>query len=127
MGRQAVADVLVDRAAAHVVIEGVMPPIAKATHAVRVKRHFPRRKDANGIDFGDGALAVGVECSQAVHFVVEKIDANWMRAPHRENVEQRAPRREFAPFRYRVGGAIAGRREALALARWIEGLTDGEH
>ena len=86
--RKAVADVLVNLAAAHVDIERAVPGVAETGYSGGVQRRLAARQDAHGVRLADRALAVDVENPQRVDLVVEEVDAHGVCGTHREHVDE---------------------------------------
>ena len=126
LGDDAGAHVLVDAALADVGVEGAVPSVAEAGDAGGVHGDFPRWQDAHLRGFGVGALGVGVEQAQGVDFVVEQVDAHRIGRTHGKYVQERTTDGELAAFGNRVGCAVAGRNQALALGGDVELLPDFE-
>src|SRR6185436_6472473 len=69
---------------------------------------------ADVIDFVNTSLGVGVECADAVHFVVEQLDAVRYWAPHRKQIDNAAANAKFARRDDLSDMGIAGETQLLA-------------
>jgi hypothetical protein len=95
-GGDAVGDVLVDRRARRVALEGLAEAAAKARAPLVVERELARRQQTDLLGGIHRALGVGVEGLDALDLVVEEVDTEGQRRTHREQVHQPAAHRELA-------------------------------
>jgi hypothetical protein len=96
-GREhAVADVLVELAARGVALELLAEALPKMGARVLVRGKLACGQQPHLLDLVDGALRVDVEGANAVHFVVEEVDAVGQGAAHGEQVDQPAAEAELA-------------------------------
>ena len=109
-GRDAVGDVLVDRGARRIALEGLAEAAAKARAALVVERELARRQQADLLGRVDRALGVGVEGLDALDLVIEEVDAEGQGRAHREEVHQPAAHRELARAHHLRHVCIAGER-----------------
>ena len=121
--RDALADVLVDRAPPHVDIERAVPAVAKARDALGIQGDLPRGQHAYRLDPLGRALGVRVERPQGLDAVIEQVDAQRRPCAHGEDVHQRTPHRVLASFGHGAGVAVAGPLEARALEGDLEALA----
>jgi hypothetical protein len=91
--RQIVFDPGRKKSLCHIFVEPALGRIAfeffaeadpKRSACSLVRWEFAGGQEANIIDFVDTALAIDVECAQAVNLVVEQIDAVGQGAAHRK-------------------------------------------
>ena len=121
--RDAGGDVLIDRAAPHIDVEGVMPVAAEAGDAVRIEGELLGRQQVNAPHPADGHLRLHIEVAQGVDFLVEQVDAQRMGQAHRVDVHQGAAHGELAPLADRLHRQIAGGQQAAALLMQVEALA----
>ena len=76
--RDAGGDVLINRTAPHIHVEGVMPVAAEAGDAVRIEGELLGRQQVNALHPADGHLRLHIEVAQGVDFLVEQVDAQRM-------------------------------------------------
>ena len=119
--RDAVAHVLVHLAAAYVHIERVVPALAKASDASGVERNLPGGQYPDRVYAFDGALRIGIECSQAVDLVVVEVDPERQFGAHGEDVHQRTAHGVLAAFGHGADIAVSGALKPGALG--VDGET----
>src|SRR6185503_19995846 len=108
------ADVLVKPAFGRIALEFFAEAHAESGARGIVGREFTRRQQADVIDFVNTSLGVGVECADAVHFVVEQLDAVRYWAPHRKQIDKAAANAKFARRDDLSDMGIAGETQLLA-------------
>ena len=124
--RPPLAHIPISGAARGIDVEGVVPGVPKAAYRGGIQRHLLGGQNPDLLHAPGGALAVGIEGSQALDLVIEEIHAHRLVGTHRKDVQQRTTHRVFTPFRHRAHRGIAGALQAPPLTLQVEALPHFE-
>jgi hypothetical protein len=116
----AVGDILVNHAAGRIPLEGFPETAAEAGAPGFVHGELPRRQQAHFLHREDGALGVGVEGLDALHFLVEQVDAVGQGGAHGVEVHQPATHAVFTRRHHLGDVGVAGHRHLRAQAVHVE-------
>ena len=114
--RHAEADVLVERRARRIALEGLAPAVAERGAARLVEGKLPAGQDADVADRIQRALRVRIEGLDRVDALVEQVEAKRQPCAHREHVEQAAADRELAGGDHLRDVLVTGQHELRAQA-----------
>ena len=123
-GGAALGDLAVDQAALGVTLDLGAVALAEGAHRLVAQGELPRRKQADAGHLLPGALGVRVEGADALHLVVEEVDAVGLQAPHGEDVQERAAHGELAMGDDLRDALVAGPLQAAAGLGQVKALAD---
>ena len=119
-------NILIDAAAAHIYLEGLMPAVAEGANARLVEGKFPGRQQADAMYPLQGHLRVRGEDAQGFDFLVQQIHPDGMGSAHGEDIDERAAHRELAPVAHGFRCQIAGGFQPGAFRAHVEAVPFGE-
>lgn len=122
--RDAFADILVDAAATHVHIKGVVPALAKAGNASCVEGKLLGGQKLDAGYSVHRALSIRIERSQALDFIVQQIYADWVVETHRKDIHERATYRKLTMAGNGFYSQITRRSQPLSFGCDVEALAE---